>query len=745
MAKPRGIFAIAIEDRFKCNRVAIKNPFPACCDPIALSESGLKPIHVPQTTCDELLFALNVQGGPTIMSTLNRLSVSTLLSAPVVALVALTAVFSLGAHAQDAQKAAYLSTISVTAAKRDVALKEATTAIRIIDSEELEDAGINHVLDLDKLIPGLQINKQSTGAYSGITLRGVSPTDFYTPSVVVYVDGVARDPSFIDRGLGDVERVEVLKGPQGSLYGRNAYAGVINIITRKPDNQRRGVVKIRAAQLDRQTEAGFAGPVVEDLLFASATVRGIDVQAEADNTENGDKNIDDGNSRHISGKIRLTPLDGRLDMTLAGLYETEDAEEVFFTEQNYRKRDAAGTNLFGRVLTDRTERKYRQGSLSVGCDFDDFSLQSVTGFQNRDMDRSIFMRQNEAQTGYSEELRITYAPQGSRLTGVAGVFADHTEFERDAQTSRMRNYINKIGLKSYAAFTEGSYQVTDRFAVTMGGRYSYDKAGIDLDGKDGLPSLNKGDSWSHFSPKLAGSYQWSPTLSQFAAISSGYKPGGFNRTVTGTGSAANIPYEQETSWNYETGLRAALFGEKVTASASVYYKDISDIQLYTGAGGGQYVLRNFDGAKSYGIEAETGLYLLEDLDILAGIHYGRSDLETNTKTTNGNRLPYAPQLSGNLGLQHYFTAGLMTRPIIARADLSYFGHTKLDVNNHFAQSGYTIVDLRLGYEWNGVTLTGFLNNALDRNYKVYATQSGSLVGVQPGEGRNGGIEVSLKF
>ena len=116
------------------------------------------------------------------MSTLNRLSVSTLLSAPVVALVALTAVFSLGAHAQDAQKAAYLSTISVTAAKRNVVLKEATTAIRIIDSEELEDAGINHVLDLDKLIPGLQINKQSTGAYSGITLRGVSPTDFYTPA-----------------------------------------------------------------------------------------------------------------------------------------------------------------------------------------------------------------------------------------------------------------------------------------------------------------------------------------------------------------------------------------------------------------------------------------------------------------------------------------------------------------------------------------------------------------------------------
>ena len=221
MAKPRGISAIAIEGRSKCNRVAIKNPFPACCDPIALSESGLKPIHVLQTTCDELLFALNVQGGPTIMSTLNRLSVSTLLSAPV---VALTAVFSLGADAQNAQESEYLSTISVTAAKREVALKEATTAIRIIDAEELEDAGINHVLDLDKLITGLQINKQSTGAYAGITLRGVSPTDFYNPSVVVYVDGVAQDPSFIDRGLGDVERVEVLKGPQGSLYGRNAYA-----------------------------------------------------------------------------------------------------------------------------------------------------------------------------------------------------------------------------------------------------------------------------------------------------------------------------------------------------------------------------------------------------------------------------------------------------------------------------------------------------------------------------------------
>lgn len=127
-----------------------------------------------------------------------------------------------------------LDTISVTANKPEQAIDKIDGGVSVATAEELLEKNIRSVDDLQKVFPGLVINSRGTNVYANFTIRGMSSPDYYSPSVRVYVDGVPQAPSAMVQNLDNVERVEFLRGPQGSLYGRNAFGGVINIITRKP-------------------------------------------------------------------------------------------------------------------------------------------------------------------------------------------------------------------------------------------------------------------------------------------------------------------------------------------------------------------------------------------------------------------------------------------------------------------------------------------------------------------------------
>lgn len=165
-----------------------------------------------------------------------------------------------GSPAQgSAPAAARLGTVTVSA-KRSVTLQDVSSGITVLSHEELESAGVRSVTDLGRVIPGFSADRRGNSAYTGLSLRGLAPLDYYTPSVVVYVDGVPQDASLMEQSLSNVERIEVLKGPQGTLYGKNAYAGVINIVTKKPGNTMSGYVKTTVAKLGQGGEAHITSP-----------------------------------------------------------------------------------------------------------------------------------------------------------------------------------------------------------------------------------------------------------------------------------------------------------------------------------------------------------------------------------------------------------------------------------------------------------------------------------------------------
>ncbi|OKH86288.1 hypothetical protein LF95_22855 [Thalassospira sp. TSL5-1] len=390
-------------------------------------------------------------------------------------------------------------------------------------------------------------------------------------------------------------------------------------------------------------------------------------------------------------------------MTLGLRYDRDIAEEVFFNENNWKSKKASTTTTVGPFTlpaTDRTDRRSRGADLNVSYDFGEMKLTSITGAQKREMNRVFVARQNEDQDSISQELRLSFEPENSALSGVAGIYAEKVSFKRDAVSfSTFNPYVADVDQESYAVFGEGTYAATDRLALTAGGRYSVDKADFNFNETGGL-SMIADDSWSTFSPKAGATYQWADNFSQFATISRGYKPGGFNRTAPN--SAAEVPYDPEYSWNYETSLRGNFLNHKLQLEASVYYIDISDIQLYTGVGG-QQVLRNYGDAESMGMEINGRAFLTDALELSGGVNLNHSELNT-TDSLDGNWTPYSPRVSTNAAIQYYWEIPGLPKTIIPRLDVNYYGKSYLDVNNAYAQDSYALFDFRLGYEWNDLRL-----------------------------------------
>ncbi|WP_417832756.1 TonB-dependent receptor [Terasakiella sp.] len=625
-----------------------------------------------------------------------------------------------------------LAPLSVTATKLELPKEKSTTALQVISAQELLDAGVTKMTDLDRIVPGLMINKQSNNAYTSFSMRGVFSADYYNPSVVVYVDGVAQDQNFSDRVLMNVERIEVLRGPQGSLYGKNAHGGVINIITKAPNNDVAGQVKTRYSSLERSLEAGVSTPLIKDTLYASLTARGFSGGGEADNSATGEKEVDDKRSRHLSTQFRFAPKDGPFDATLGYQHDREHFEDVFYNESGWKEKITTST------IGDRGDRTSDALSLNANYNFGEFKLTSVTGYQKRDMNRILMRRQNEDQEVISQELRLSYKPTDGTLSGLVGVYSDQTDYERDAVSFFSGNaYMTEVTQNSFAVFGEGVFDVTDRLALSAGGRYSKDKSDFDFIENGGL-TLNRDESWTTFTPKVGGTYKWTDQFNQYVTINRGYKPGGFNRTATNT--AAEVPYDPEYSWNYETGLRSDLFGGKLKLDASAYYIDIKDMQLYRGVGG-QQILRNVGDSTSMGLEFNAVAHPLQNLEVMAGLGLNRSELETSNNL-DGNKTPYTPKVKANLGIQYYLETQSLPGTFIPRVDVNYYGKSHLDVDNNYSQSAYTLVDLRLGYEWNNLNFALFAQNVFDKDYKVY--QSGASY-IQVGDGRNVGLELSYAF
>lgn len=641
--------------------------------------------------------------------------------------------------AQDSGGATVLEPVIITATKRSEDYFLLPSATDIANAEELHMRGIDTVSDLDRIFPDVNIRSRSSRAYANFTIRGQASLDFYNPSTQVYVDGLPQDSFNLTRALpGSVESAELLYGPQGTLYGRGAIGGVINIVTRKPDNERR--FGFDADMTSEGTGGTFHAntPLIDGVLYGDVNLsllHGKDTYTTMLGEEVG-------GTRDMTGQVRLryAPDDSPWDVTIsAGRGRVSSTEEYFVLESMLEDRIAF-------PAPSEYDLDTWNFGINAAYDLGFATITALTGYQKSDLDRTIFGSYTpEKQWTLSQELRIASNPdQGSPIDYVAGLYYQHLDFTRNVPAA---GQVSNQKIDSYALFGDVTWHATDRLDISPGLRLDYERAAAEATG--GV-TLNDDNSFTALSPKLAASYGLADEWRVYGVLSTGFKAGGFTRNV----APANIAftYDPQNTYNGEVGLKYRDEAGTLEAQLSAYYNVTKDYQMFVGAQPFQY-LQNVGEVTAKGIDLKVRAKPTEEFGITAGLAYNHTRFTdyknpfTPGADLTGNTVPYAPEFTANLMLDYRFELESGRGALIPYAGLTYVSEHYFDETNTIGQKGYALVDLGMKWELDDkVTAEAFVTNVFDKTYTTYGFQYPGLGNLyQLGQGRTIGGRINMTF
>jgi iron complex outermembrane receptor protein len=582
--------------------------------------------------------------------------------------------------------------IIVTANKREQSIIDVDTSITALGGDDLAQRGIQDTQQLIVATPNLIVQRSIIGK---IHIRGIGNENYTVggdPSVAVHSDGVyvARASAGLF-DLFDIGRVEVLRGPQGSLYGRNATGGVINVIPRTPTGEFEGYATAEYGNYDHvRLEGALSGPLGGGL---SARISGLGFQRDG-----FIRNINAGARARGFGRLdskELWAVRGQLAYDNEGPFTARLSVEYIHDNSNfppyvYLQQPApflptipAGRRTIDQGLEpalpilggtarsfasdENLFKSYQFGvSLHMDYELDGATISSITGFRNTkfnylndgDGTAAFFVNygQQDDSDQFSQELRVASDNDGAFNWLVGGFF-----FREQSETFiALPIRLSLFGLAddsitvdgtadttAYALFGELYYRLSDTLKVTVGGRYSHEKREADYLYK-GLfaapvraPIATPGDTspgertFSDFSPKVVLTYEPDEDTNIYGSVTRGFKSGGFNLLAIQPG------FEPEKIWNYEVGFKSRLAGGAVRIGASAFYSDLQDLQV------GQIVnlqsvLTNAAKAKIYGVEADIAVQASEAFEFGGTLAYLHAEF-ARFCTADPTRPMVAPQ------------------------------------------------------------------------------------------------------
>lgn len=632
------------------------------------------------------------------------------------------------ASAAHAQSAAELPAITVTADKQERALEAVPASLAVFDGDMLEAAGIQDLAALQTVTPGLSFQPFGQAGVNSPVMRGLSANFFsFSTSTLLIVDGV---PTLTAQGYDDpllaIDRVEVLRGPQSTLYGRNAEAGVINIHSRQPDNTLRGQFSAAAGSRDLRTlRFDLSGPLVEDRLYASIAGAWRSQHGFIDNTYTG-KREDDRELRSGKLALRWTPS-ARTDATLRyAQQDYRDGAALWGSPDAPRATVASGTPSWNRSAG-------RSASLSVRHEFDaGLRLTSVTAwndFRDRVQQDTDFLpadllhiARDHRFRNLSQELRLEGDWKGAHW--LAGLYADGDDHDL-RNTQKMprgltQSIVNLRG-NSAAAFTHWTVPLAERWTLEAGARLERDEIRFSPQGES-----RRSADWTRVTPRLALQYAYAPRQQIYASVADGFRAGGFN---VFSPAADYAPYQPETLRSYEIGAKGWLPGNRLRYSSAVYVMTVKNMQVQQMPLPGLVYVTNAASARSVGAELELEYLAGGGWSLQAGLGLNRtrfSSFRDGPADYAGNSNPFAPRINGYLSARYDAPAGWY-----AQASLTGVGRVYLDAANRYARNGYGLVNLAAGVTVNQVEITAYVNNLADRRYDAVGYQNGIVTVYSP--------------
>lgn len=701
------------------------------------------------------------------------------------------------AHAQDNGATLVLDTITITSRKqdeRDLTLPIATT---VLSGEQIGISSLDPLSEIARQTPGTVFVDYGRFGENYLTMRGTavlgSAQNPLDNTVGFSTNEIPTSLSGINAPMLDVDHVEILKGPQGTTFGRNALGGSINVVTKPADGKR----EVRVDTEIGTDGYGFVqgtlgGWIIPDRVAGRGVVRFEKFDGDIPNTVLGG---DDGASRigAARGAVRFTP-DATLTIDVSGDYS--------------RNRNSNPSNILLEVddfpLSGQDIRPFNQqtigsGAVKISKEFDAFSVTSTTSLQdirirsNNDFTDSLLysaylnatgmsaylpyynyfndttvdkLRFHDHERIFNQEIRLN-SLEGEALKWVVGAnyFRSKYALNRDMNSTlypTLNGVIdNEITSQTVALFGDATVPLGERWEVSGGLRLAYEDQRLDGDYTSNgffgtIPSLSQTGKYSdsYLTGRAALSYKWTDDIIAYASLAHGYSSGGFEKATTyAPYGVVQSPFDPATSWTYELGSKAQVT-DWLRLNGALFYNDVRD-----------GLLTSFDNAtltahltnqdyRSYGFEAGATATLLNGLDVTGGLSVIQTKLVNVTPQSiaagagEGNKVPQVPAFSANIGLDYTFSAQHLGVPGAFKATVNYqyVGTRYSDVANTGKLDPYNLVNAKLGWQNDRMNLYVFANNLLDERpvyYAVPITSGASAAYV--GRGRVFGLGLSTQW
>lgn len=745
-----------------------------------------------------------------------------------------------------------LEEIVVTAQRREQNLQEVPVSVTAFTGDMLERSKITDATEYLSLTPNVSFTEGfSTGSRGiGISIRGinnlVTDENTFVNSVGVYLDefSVAAVPTgVVNPQLQDIERIEVLRGPQGTYFGRNSVGGALNLSTKKPTDEFEGKIIVDAQSFESAGEQYGLTAILNIPISDNFLTRGVFYYEDSSGlVENVHPGGEDSEHDYLMFRLatRWTPND---DTTVDAfiMYTDEDQgadENVPSGVWDIDTVDSFGLGVPATFLSpinpgtgfwpnnrnklshDLKEKNENEGIVAIinisRAVSDEIVIKSITGVIDTEGERlfdndlvggaDLLFRENEIEgTSWSTEIRmemtqeefdwvlgLLYARDDmDRQDGVQGGSAPATLLGQNgpdpAGIALLPPFLagaclacpHKVfELESLALFTDYTWHATDQLDLTVGFRYTQDDV---TNGKfnpvTGLPGGKNEEEFNDFSPRFVARYQVNDDIGIYASIAKGYKAGGtsVNNDFRLAGDPIFFtPFDEETLWNYEIGLKSEWLDRRLRLNAAAFYTEWSDMQLesfrFLVAGDLSTNVEeaiSVDEAEALGFEIELAALLTEHLTISAGIGILDTEITCSCRAVikggfdvdlDGIELPRSPELTSSLIAEYRRPWG--DGEGWARLEFIYRDEQTTDIEGatykqtqgRFTPNGqlpggtggfvpvntsgfpyvspdYDLVNLRFGYIWNeNIEVSGFIENLFDEEYYTGTQEDFGLSG-----------------
>ena len=691
----------------------------------------------------------------------------------------------LAAQGADTEAQGVIEEVIVTARKRQESLQETPISITAFSRADLEEANMIDLRDIGRFTPGMSFTSYGMGSAEAgaIFLRGIGQSDHMVttdPGVGLYIDGV-----YVGRNQGaaldllDLERVEVLRGPQGTLFGKNTIGGAVNVVSARPQGEAGGHLGATVGQEGRLNVQASAEFGMGENLAVRASVLSRNRDGVGQQVFTGEET---GDESSVSGRVQLLWTGAASELSLVA--DASRARQAAVPHSFYEFADWM-VNFFGAApcFTSAGAGEYAPCPAGTATDpFDSYSLddldteqdlfgvsatwqwnlsdlmtfKSITAYRdmayvgNLEFDGAPQVVVHYLETGesdqFSQELQLLGANEAATLNWIAGLYyftEDGYNLQDDLQFGNLDQRRSAVETSSFALFGQATADLSERFSLTAGLRYTeedkdYDVVyrRLDASGAQALDEAGQpvylvsptslGDSWDAVSGTLNGKFQVSDSVMLYATYSRGFRSGGFAARPSRQSSVG--VYDPEYVNMVEAGIKIQALEDRLRLNVAAYTSGYEDYQVQVNRVGDSFDTRVLNAAEAEidGFELELTAVLSQTVRIDATLGYTdaqitKVDLDPSLEANfmEGSRLPYVSKYTFSISPRVQWPLGNGAE-VVLRADYSYrddfFGQI---ANSPFEwEDGYGLVNARLEYIGGGerwrVGLYGI--NLADRKY-----------------------------